>query len=53
MLWLVSMLPLSATPLRLMAVMALLMSSSLSNPEFTLTTSKSTGTQLNLNNSRT
>lgn len=40
--------PLRATPLRRMAVMALLMSSSLSRAELTCTTSKSTGTQLNL-----
>lgn len=41
-------LPLRATPFRRMAVMAFLMSSSLSSAELTCTTSKSTGTQLNL-----
>ena len=41
-------LPLRATPLRRMAVMALFMSSSLVMAELTFTTSKSTGTQLNL-----
>lgn len=41
-------LPLRATPFRRMAVMAFLMSSSLSSAELTFTTSKSTGTQLNL-----
>lgn len=41
-------LPLRATPLRRMAVMALLISSSVSKAELTCTTSKSTGTQLNL-----
>lgn len=40
--------PLRATLLRRMAVMALLISSSLSKAELTCTTSKSTGTQLNL-----
>lgn len=41
-------LPFSATPLRLIAIMALLMSSSEVMDESTLTTSKSTGTQQNL-----
>lgn len=41
-------LPLRATPFRRMAVMAFLMSSSFSSAELTCTTSKSTGTQLNL-----
>lgn len=41
-------LPFSATPLRLIAIMASLMSSSEVTDESTLTTSKSTGTQQNL-----
>lgn len=41
-------LPFSATPLRLIAVTALLMSSSAVTVESTFTTSKSTGTQQNL-----
>lgn len=40
--------PFSATPLRRIAIMALLMSSSDAMDESTLTTSKSTGTQQNL-----
>lgn len=40
--------PLRATPLRRMAVMALFISSLVSKAELTCTTSKSTGTQLNL-----
>lgn len=43
-------LPFSATPLRRIAIIALLMSSSDAMDESTLTTSKSTGTQQNLAN---
>lgn len=46
-------LPLRATPLRRMAMMALFMSSSFSSAELTCTTSKSTGTQLNLQHKHT